>query len=71
MTTDTPSPRRNRKGKQVYAAIAALTCAFAFAAYVGADGALYVTFATAICAVCGVGIWGNAKEHESKAKDVA
>ena len=57
---------RNRKGKQVYAGIGALTAGFAFGTYVGADNATYVTFATAICALCGVGIWGNVREHQSK-----
>ena len=57
--------QRNRKGKQVYAGIAALTVSYWFACYVQADNATYVTFATAICALCGVGIWGNVKEHES------
>ena len=60
--------RRNRKGKQVYAGIAALTVSYWFACYVQADNATYVTFATAICALCGVGIWGNVREHEAKAE---
>ena len=57
---------RNRKGKQVYAGIGALLVAFLFAAYTKADNSLYVTLATAICALCGVGIWGNVKEHETQ-----
>jgi hypothetical protein len=68
--SDTPAkPQRNRKGKQVYAGIAALTAGFAFIVYAGGDNATYVTFATAICALCGVGIWGNVKEHEAPAKN--
>jgi hypothetical protein len=58
--------RRNRKGKQIYAGITALSVSYWFGCYVGADNATYVTFATAICALCGVGIWGNVKEHQSK-----
>ena len=65
MTTEA-KPLRNRKGKQVYAALAALTLGFGFACYVGAEGALYVTFATAVCAVSGVGIWGNVGEHKAE-----
>jgi hypothetical protein len=59
--------RRNRKGKQVYAGIAALTVSYWFACYVGADNATYVTFATALCALCGTGLWANVKEHQAKA----
>jgi len=61
-------PLRNRKGKQVYAGIVALTVGFAFIVYVGGDNATYVTFATAICALCGVGIWGNVREHDAGVK---
>lgn len=66
--TANPNPPRNRKGKQVYAGIGALTAGYAFGVYAGADNATYVTFATAICALCGVGIWGNTREHAEKAK---
>jgi hypothetical protein len=68
MTEPAEKPLRNRKGKQVYAGIGALTAGFAFVVYVGGDNATYVTFATAICALCGVGIWGNVREHEAPAK---
>ena len=60
--------RLKRKRKQVYAGIAALSLSYWFGCYVGADNATYVTFATAIGALCGVGIWGNVKEHEAKAE---
>jgi hypothetical protein len=64
--SDTPAkPLRNRKGKQVYAGIAALAYGFTFLCYVGGDNATYVTYATAVCALCGVGIWGNVREHEA------
>ena len=75
MSTEVKPPR-NRKGKQVYAGIGALAVGFAFVVWMGAQSgkaeiiaaytALYVTFATAICSLCGVGIWGNVKEHQSQ-----
>ena len=74
MTTENQKPLRNRKGKQVYAGIGALCFGLAFIVFIAKTGtaetisaytALYVTFSTAICALCGVGIWGNVKEHES------
>ena len=69
MNNGSPKPPRNRKGKQVYVGIGALTAGFAFIVYVGGENATYVTFATAVCSLCGVGIWGNVKEHQAQQQE--
>lgn len=56
----------SRKARQTTISLTVLLAGFVFAVMAKAPAELFVTFASCVCALSGVFVWGNAKEWQAR-----